>query len=354
METLNKENNYPEMSKDIKDGEISDFGEVIMDVNETFKYSLLYNNKLSSIFNTDNPPYDDSGNLHEFLGIAKNNKNENLIILSHSINVAVDKDYNYTYSLKISDEIMEDVKKWINEEVEIKKEIELEYKMESKEKTINNITMLSEEHLITRDQERIASEAMKSETFALLSNRIMNQGSDPESIRLIEVEAFRKVAEKLGLNEKQAIDAIQIAHKFGPAALKDKSSEEELWLLTASISADESDKKELSDRLKQFVYAIDEIRGMSEKSTDELKNIANEYRNYILSTITPIGKTESGIPIYNDDLGFFSAYRSGHKAAIVDAGDYSAVGTTPDTTLEKEGISVDKKLSDQFGLIFKN
>jgi hypothetical protein len=215
------------------------------------------------------------------------------------------------------------------------------------------ITKLSESRQITRDQERISVEALNNPEFALLTNRVMNQGSDPESIRLTDTASFKKVCEKLELSEQEGIDAIQKAHRLGPAALEDGSRGEALWLLTASISVDETQKISFSERLLQFADALRQLKEMAETDLPKLLEQAKNYKDKVLKETSPIGRTPEGIPIYDKDLGFFAAYRSGIKAAIVQAKGYDAVGTTPDTSLAEQGLTVDKQLSPNFGLRFK-
>jgi hypothetical protein len=192
--------------------------------------------------------------------------------------------------------------------------------------------------------------ALKDPKFALLVNRIFNQGADPESIRLLEPEAFKKVAEILGLSEKDAIETIAVAHRSGPAGLTDNSKEEALWLLLASISDSENDNTPVSERIKFFSDALSSLRGMSEMEFEDLIKLSKNYKEEIIEKVQPVSYTANGVPIYKDQLGFFVAYRQGLKAAMVDSGSRRMVGTTPDTSLEEQGLTVDKQLSPQFGI----
>jgi hypothetical protein len=216
-----------------------------------------------------------------------------------------------------------------------------------------SIKALANDRKITRDQERISSSVLENPEYALLANRVMNQGADPESLRLIDPASFKALGEKLGLDEAVSIQAIQTAHGKGPAALADGSKEEALWLILASLSLDESSGTPMAERLIHFGDSLRQLKALSQKDADELMEIAKVFRAQVIEENQPIGKTAEGIPIYKGDFGFFSAYRSKFKAAIVQAEGYDAVGTTPDTTLEEQNLSVDKKLSPQFGLRFK-
>jgi len=214
---------------------------------------------------------------------------------------------------------------------------------------VKAIKKMSGDKQITADQERIATYALsKNSEFALLANRILNQSADPESIRLLNPKEFKAIAEILGMTEEDAQLAIEASHKSGPAGLTDNSKEEDLWLLLASLSSQNSDT--LADRLMNFAKSITGMREMAKMQQEELKTIAVKYKQKIIDTIVPVAHTENGIPIYKDQLGFFAAYRQGFKAAMVDSGSRRMVGTTPDTSLDEQGLKVDKKLSEQFGI----
>ncbi len=220
---------------------------------------------------------------------------------------------------------------------------------------VESVEQLSTDKQITRDQERIVTAVLQDPEQAMLINRLVNQGSDPESLRKVNPDAFKRIADTIGLSEEEAVKVIQKAHHLGPAVLEDGGRDEILWLLIASISADESAKRNLADRLVQFGQAIERMNQMADKTDEDLRAQALNYKTEILEKIKPISHTPNGVPIYNKDLGFFAAYRSGIQAAIVQANDgYDAVGTTPDTTLAEQGLSIEKEISPHFGLNFTN
>lgn len=220
---------------------------------------------------------------------------------------------------------------------------------------IESLEQLSADKQISRDQERVVTAVLQDPEQAMLANRLLNQGADPESLRKANPDAFRRIADTLGFSEEEGIEVIQKAHHLGPAALEDGGRDEILWLLFASISVDESAKRNLADRLVQFGQAIESMNQMADETDEDLRMQALNYKTDILEKIKPIGHTPNGVPIYNKDLGFFAAYRSGIQAAIVQADDgYDVVGTTPDTTLAEQGLSAEKEISPHFGLNFAN
>jgi hypothetical protein len=229
--------------------------------------------------------------------------------------------------------------------------------LERKENTTTEIeslfSRLSQDKLITRDQERVGKEIATDPNLALITNRLMNQGSDPESLRLIDPESFNLIAEKLGLTSEQAAGAITTAHTKGPASLENESAEENLWLLLASISEEHEGTGSIKERLEQFHGALTDLETFAEFDKEDLETEAGEFKESLLKEIKPI-REEDGIPVYEEDIGFFVAYRKGCKAAMVEQPEITFVGTTPDTTLEEQGLKVDKQLTPHFGLRFKN
>jgi hypothetical protein len=59
-----------------------------------------------------------------------------------------------------------------------------------------------------------------------------------------------------------------------------------------------------------------------------------------------------GKPMATADHGFYVGYKQGMACVAVQSGDLAFYGTVPGTTLEAEGVTVDKVLSPQFGICF--
>jgi hypothetical protein len=225
------------------------------------------------------------------------------------------------------------------------------------------IVDLSKRRLITRDQERIADGALQDPDFALLANRALNQGTDPELLLRTVPEAVMSVGGRLGLSREQATKAIQTAHRTGPGSLSKDSAEEWLWLILAKHSLDEAAKPvRPEDVLAESARKIVEFERYAFDYTSEptiarraLMRDAKEFRDQIIQRTTPVGDAPqgSGIPLYDSDMGFYAAYRTGHPvAAVRDANGLVFYGTDGSVTLEAAGIKVDKLLSPTFGIVF--
>ncbi len=61
-----------------------------------------------------------------------------------------------------------------------------------------------------------------------------------------------------------------------------------------------------------------------------------------------------GLPVSEHDHAFWLGYKAGHKVVAVKAGTMHFIGTTPNTSLEEQGIAVDKNISPNFGIRFGN
>lgn len=217
------------------------------------------------------------------------------------------------------------------------------------------IAELANGRKINRDQERIGTQALTNPDFALLANRAMNRGTDPELLKRTVPESVYAVAKTFGLSPEQADSAITTAHQRGPGSLAKDSPEEWLWLILAKYSMDES--KHSEDPAKVLAASARMIVGFEQyamRSPDPLPD-AKAYREDILAKTQPIGSAPLGkeIPLYDSDLGFYAAYRTDHPVAAV-KGDDGLVfyGTDGSVTLEQAGIKPDKLLSPLFGIVF--
>ncbi|MCI0479052.1 hypothetical protein L0Y59_00705 [Candidatus Uhrbacteria bacterium] len=217
------------------------------------------------------------------------------------------------------------------------------------------IADLAKNRAVNRDQERVATLAIEDPGFALLANRALNQGADPELLRRTMPEAFTSVAAKLGLSEEDAVKTIEQAHAMGPGSLPMDSSKEWLWLILAKHSADEAKapakpEQVMADTARRLVRFEAYAEGNPDVEAD-----ARAFRTDMLAKIAPVGMAPQGadVPLYEHDLGFYAAYRNGkHVAAMKDANGLVFYGTDGSVTLEQSGIAVDKPLSPFFGIVF--
>ncbi|MCA9390813.1 MAG: hypothetical protein KC582_00990 [Candidatus Magasanikbacteria bacterium] len=220
---------------------------------------------------------------------------------------------------------------------------------------IVGIHELGEKRLITPDQASVSEKAVRNKDYALVANRALTQGTDPELLNRTVPESVNKVADKLGLTPEQATEAIALAHQRGPGALSVDSSEEWLWLVLAKHSADESKAnndpaKTLADTARKIVA----FEQYANQATDPMGD-AKAFRGEMLEKVQPTGMAPLGanVPLYESDLGFYAAYRTGHAIAAVKSTDGLVFyGTDGSIDLEKAGIKVDKVLSPTFGIVF--
>lgn len=217
------------------------------------------------------------------------------------------------------------------------------------------ISGLAKSRAVTRDQERVANEVLADQKYALLANRTLNQGADPAWLQMVAPEAVAVIATSFGLSSEQVNNAIELAHKAGPAAFAIDSPEEMLWLLLAKYSIDEADKLEGPHKVvAASARKMVELEQYASGQHDFLAD-AQAYRTKILSEVISheIASLGSGVPLYTSDLGFYAAYRTGNHVAAVRATDGLVFyGTDGSVTLEEAGITVDKPLSKTFGIVF--
>ena len=70
---------------------------------------------------------------------------------------------------------------------------------------------------------------------------------------------------------------------------------------------------------------------------------------------SPFTFDERGFPHGDQDHSFYVAYKTGYKVCCVTSPNGTVFwGTTPDTSLAEQGITVDKQISPQFGLNFSH
>ncbi len=166
-------------------------------------------------------------------------------------------------------------------------------------------------------------------------NRLISRGSDPFSIQYAA--------------RGEVSDAVRTAHFNGPSLLEGEDRKD--WLFLASLSVDEhGEQLTLIEKVKQMVAAVTNYCNSTEANKTEAINKVQRKIEELDYQLVRIGRC--CMRLYTADLGFTSAYWDGKDCAAVRQHDgLTFVGTKPSTSLEDLGIQVDKKLSDQFGII---
>ena len=204
-----------------------------------------------------------------------------------------------------------------------------------------------EEHRQARDVSNEQANALVeilgfSVEDAILANRAISRGADPFAIQY------------LAYGEVQA--HIRHAHQNGPGQLEGEDQDD--WLFLASLSVDEhGEPLSLREKILGLNDAVNMYLEMGSPDTDSLILQRARRIETVREKITnlPYESEDLGgrfIRVYTADLGFAAAYWSGAEFAAVRQPDgLTFVGSKRDT-LDELGITVDKKLTDQFGIIF--
>lgn len=209
-------------------------------------------------------------------------------------------------------------------------------------------------------------------------NRLLLQGADPLYLMETCPGAFEFLCNNLDLSEESGREAILLAHEQGPAVLlceqggipvdpdeltfqaqwglNEKWRREGLWLLLASFSdcTEEEYNLEMTmlRRIQRATYSAWKFQSLAGSCSPNLPWSALR----IIKTFAhrcPITLDERGIPHVTKDEGFYIAYRAGHKVCAYDTpSGLIFYGTVPSTSLDEQGIKVDKKISEQYGLVF--
>jgi hypothetical protein len=266
---------------------------------------------------------------------------------------------------------------------------------------------------VTKDQKRIAEFFLplltertysdKSESAGLdatILNRAMLQGPDPLFLMETCPEQFARLCGVFKVDEAVGRDAIMKAHEQGPAVLlqggglplwpeNDDDLEtdpatiafwkiEALWLTLAVISdcteGGYAPEVTLLTRFRRATAVATKLEGLlcsyttrndngeNGKNPDDVLPGAHALRKLvdmrIVGTVRDFIATtkftfdERGFPHTDVDHGFYVAYKEGHKVCAVKQGGLTFWGTVPETSLEAQGIVVDKVLSPTFGIVF--
>jgi hypothetical protein len=202
-------------------------------------------------------------------------------------------------------------------------------------------------------------------------NRLFIQGADPLFIMEAAPVVFARLCEALGLDVDAGRKAIESAHWQGPGCLLDGTGlsgdpcdlstlseanrTEALWLVLAACSdcTEEGygEDTSLTERVQRGLAAALKVLDILAKPYRVLDAANASLRDFVATTeFTP--DPRFGKPMSDQDHGFYVGYKQGHTCVAVQAGSLTFYGTVPSTTLEDEGVTVDKPLSPQFGIVF--
>lgn len=203
-------------------------------------------------------------------------------------------------------------------------------------------------------------------------NRVLVQGPDPLLLALICPDEFAEVCRALALSVESGRDAIEQAHWRGPGILLEGHGipfdlmgpfenlleawrREALWLFLASMSDCTEEGYQahvgLLARMRRVTQSTNRLSRMAFNRTigDIMFNALTAMKAFRTSTVmTP---DANGIPVTDVDHGFYVGYKAGYKVVGVKAGNNIFYGTTPDTTLAEQRLTVDVELSPSFGFV---
>jgi len=200
--------------------------------------------------------------------------------------------------------------------------------------------------------------------------RALVQGPDPLYLMEVCPAPFRRLCARFCLSEAEGRDAIERAHWMGPGIFFADGStgfrvgvdqadpsepllrrQERFWLLLASASdcteggyTEDTTFKTILQKQAAAVAFLHLYHFGVARPEQAL------HEAYVTWVGQHVPTDYQGLPLYDDDIGFYLAYKAGHKIAACRAGDCIFIGTTPDTTLVEQGYSVDKEISPSFGI----
>lgn len=207
-------------------------------------------------------------------------------------------------------------------------------------------------------------------------NRAVLQGPDPLLLTLLCPWQFTTLCRSLGLTDVQGREAIEMAHVQGPGVLLGDGKgipadlmdrwckgqegtflpwrKEALWLVLAGLS----DTTE--EGYEEDISLLERLRRVTKATSAFTETMINPQCNPWVDAIAALKKFEAscvwtmdaaGIPITDQDHGFWCGYRAGHVCVGVTHGDKTFYGTIPGTTLDACGIKVDEKVSESYGFV---
>lgn len=233
--------------------------------------------------------------------------------------------------------------------------------------------------LLPQIMDRVLGESREAERDCTILNRALIQGPDPLYLMETCPQEFASLCGHLDLDVEVGKDAIGKAHVQGPGILLLDTGlpstaealpvqvpvqwkREALWLLLASMSdcTEQGYGAEvpLRERLARCQQASIRLAtrfeagiSPSPESLTTALRMAAEFMSYTTEN-TVFTLDARGFPHTSADIGFYVAYKRGHKVCAVSAGDKVFWGTTPDTTLVAQNITVDINISPCFGFVW--
>lgn len=215
----------------------------------------------------------------------------------------------------------------------------------------------------------LAADDPAAERDCTILARMFRFGADPLFLMEAAPGAFTDLCRILELPEEKGKEAIEKAHWMGPATLlgggagwdgdyeADLTEQEKcevLWLFLA----DNSDCVEdgygedvtLLERICRAFHAAETVNpaGLSKKGIlQDASEALAKFKN-----TTEFTFDDAGHPHSDQDHSFYVAYKTGYKVCCVHTPTMDFWGTTDATTLEEQGVKVDKPLSPHFGIVF--
>lgn len=235
------------------------------------------------------------------------------------------------------------------------------------------------EALAPRIEALALSEEESAARDCTVMNRLFLQGPDPLYLMETCPKAFAFLCRRLDLTEANGREAILSAHERGPSVLLDDRGgipldpsvadfhyrwqdsqewrREGLWLLLASFSDCTEEEYRPSLTMLERIQRATAAAVKFEQYTSDWRNNQPWWDAHAklaeFNKSTVFVSDERGIPHCTKDEGFYLAYKAGHRVCAYDTPKgLTFYGTTSSTTLDAEGIVVDKKISEQYGIVF--
>jgi hypothetical protein len=214
-----------------------------------------------------------------------------------------------------------------------------------------------------------------SERDCTILNRAFLQGPDPLFLMEMCPLHFAELCEEIGIDPRDGRDAIEQAHWRGPGVLLDGQGipfdadaddarfhspawkREALWLVLAHVSdtTEEDYGKDITflERMRKVTNAASQLGRLHALylngdvgAIDSALIALDKFNRDTLFT-----QDANGVPLTDQDAGFYVGYKRGMKVVAVHHGDKTFYGTTPDTTLAEQGVTVEVDVSPTYGFI---
>jgi len=230
---------------------------------------------------------------------------------------------------------------------------------------------------------RIHDPSPEAERDCTILVRLLVQGPDPLYLMETYPRSFSNLCVLLALSEDLGRKAIEAAHWQGPATLFEEGTlgmpldrdavllkvremeslavlplgwrQEILWLLMAQCSdcTEEGykEKTTLLERIQRATTAGGRLQDLTKLGMEEVCIQAFRTLGDFIDK-TPVETDDAGHPHTNVDHGFYVLYKRGHECVAVHTEKDIFWGTIPSTSLEEQGVQVDKLVSPQFGISF--